>query len=511
MRKVLILLISTIMIIGLVACSNTVSDYPAMIMVDGVLYYVSEDMFTSEINEAAVKKVQSYTDSVPTKDGQCNFDRSLKAKYTATDDGLAVYIDGKWKRCGEKQVRKTTHNAAEVYMYSFTIYTNPANSFIPVGTTDCLYYIGDNSFEIADETSGEILLSVPIAAWDWSQLSKEYWEQLFTLFPPDISGIHKPLVLKLSDQYFLFNMDGGLWLGDYSGDKNGMWSIYELTQYQPQKYPSASDEPGTASSLDAAISKAILEHNHGRYLPGEFACESHALLSVQKEHSESDERGILTAYALALYEEYNYSDGSIQTVSGGYGPVAIEFCFTNESYTVKGYWEPRDGSYYEPDIREKFPDGVDIAALNAQNSILSLTQDCYSQAVEHGDVDADLVVSQLLDSILSSPASSLDPSDYIAEHTLEYRELTFYGDYTLRYIFYEFLHGGQTGLRGLVMMALMNDLIGGEAIKSEVDNGQEYFDLWHAYIERQYTDHNDDARFMETQYPKGMLLLNMLF
>lgn len=60
------------------------------------------------------------------------------------------------------------------------------------------------------------------------------------------------------------------------------------------------------------------------------------------------------------------------------------------------------------------------------------------------------------------------------------------------------------------MMELMNDLIGGEAIKSEVGNGQEYFDLWRAYIERLYTDHNDNARFMETQYPKGMLLLNTL-
>lgn len=40
---------------------------------------------------------------------------------------------------------------------------------------------------------------------------------------------------------------------------------------------------------------------------------------------------------------------------------------------------------------------------------------------------------------MASPALSSNPGDYIAAHPLEYRELIYYGDNTLRYLFSEFL------------------------------------------------------------------------
>jgi hypothetical protein len=45
---------------------------------------------------------------------------------------------------------------------------------------------------------------------------------------PDIGSYENPQVLKLSNRYYLFDMDGELWIGDYHGDKAGMWCIYSL-------------------------------------------------------------------------------------------------------------------------------------------------------------------------------------------------------------------------------------------------------------------------------------------
>ena len=65
-----------------------------MIMVDGTLYYGSVSRYEGAVDETAVKTVTSYTDAVPKKDGECNFDRSLKTKYILTEQGLVVLWNG---------------------------------------------------------------------------------------------------------------------------------------------------------------------------------------------------------------------------------------------------------------------------------------------------------------------------------------------------------------------------------------------------------------------------------
>lgn len=265
-----------------------------------------------------------------------------------------------------------------------------------------------------------------------------------------------------------------------------------------------------ADPLDAAVSAAIMDHNKNGYHAGDFACESHVILaSAGGGPASSGKIETVSVYAMVLYQEYGFSGATFHEVSGSHIPTVLTFDIGEDgTYTLTEYWIPRDGSYYAPDIREKFPAGSVEDALDTQKYILAQKQNCYAQAVEYGKVDTDAVIGQLLDVITSSPASSSNPGDYIDAHLIEYRELTYYGDYTLKYVFSEFLKGGQTDLRGHIMRSIMDDLIGGEALGLEADTGQEYFDAWRAHVEGVYAQ--NDATYMQEKCPKGWLLLQMI-
>ncbi len=281
---------------------------------------------------------------------------------------------------------------------------------------------------------------------------------------------------------------------------------YEATGYECVfKLIVPNDDP-----LEVAVSTAIMDHNKNGYHAGDFACESHVILASEGGGSVSSGKiETVTVYAMVLYQEYGFSGATFHEVSGSHIPAVLTFDVSEDgTYTLTEYWTPRDGSYYAPDIREKFPAGSVEDALDTQKYILVQKQNCYTQAVEYGQVDTDAVIGQLLDVITSSPASSSNPGDYIDAHPIEYRELTYYGDYTLRYVFSAFLSGGQTDLRGHIMRSVMDDLIGGEALKLEANNGQEYFYAWREHVERIYAQ--NDAAYMRVNCPKGWLLLQKI-
>ena len=280
---------------------------------------------------------------------------------------------------------------------------------------------------------------------------------------------------------------------------------YEATGYECVfKLIVPNDDP-----LEAAVSSAIMAHNYGEHFHGDFACESHVILASEGGGPASSGKiETVSVYAMVLYQEYDFSGATFHEVSGSHIPTVLTFDVSEDgTYTLTEYWIPRDGSYYAPDIREKFPAGSVEDALDTQKYILVQKQNCYAQAVEYGQVDMDAVIGQLLDVIISSPALSSNPGDYIDAHLIEYRELTYYGDYTLKYVFSEFLKGGQTDLRGHIMRSVMDDLIGGEALGLEADTGQGYFDAWRAHVEGVYAQ--NDATYMQEKCPKGWLLLQM--
>ena len=266
--------------------------------------------------------------------------------------------------------------------------------------------------------------------------------------------------------------------------------------------------PSTAGAvdrtdLDACVSAAILSENASKYASSDLAAEAHTVLKVV----ESGE--ITTVYAMALYQEFDFVEGGFEDTSGNHGPVAITFERDDAGeYRLKEYWRPSDGSGYAPSIKQKFPPDVYEDALDTQKYIQGHIQTCYAQAVEYGGVDTGAIVARILEDICSSPAESSNPQDYIDAHRIEYRELLYYGDYTLRYVFAEFLKGGQTGLKGHIMLAAMKDLIAAEDVPLEAGTPQEWFDAWKDRAVRMCEENSMD--YMKQHSPKAYILLRMM-
>ena len=221
----------------------------------------------------------------------------------------------------------------------------------------------------------------------------------------------------------------------------------------------APEEPNfsTLSEEQTAIQQAIREHNRSAAPTGFASCASFAELAcIVVDGSDFSE---YIHYGWALYEEYKVTDNGLETVRGSHVPVAITFREDpSGTLTLEEYWKPRDGSYYAQDIREKFPAHIVEDSLDSQKFILQQTQECYAQAIASTGLDTDKVIGALIETICSGPALSSNPGDYIEAHPIEYRELTYYGRYTLKYCFARFEEGGETGLAGQIMARVCEDI-----------------------------------------------------
>lgn len=73
-------------------------DYPAAIMVNGTLYYSTDEALPVEINESAIRYTTSYAeDGVPRSDGEANFNRDTGTPYAVIDSRtVVVLIDNEW-------------------------------------------------------------------------------------------------------------------------------------------------------------------------------------------------------------------------------------------------------------------------------------------------------------------------------------------------------------------------------------------------------------------------------
>ena len=265
--------------------------------------------------------------------------------------------------------------------------------------------------------------------------------------------------------------------------------------------------------LNRAIYDAIINCNRSEKNLGLYHCASFVMLGKEEISGtpvagSNDHIGTVTVYGLALHHGYDVVGGNLQEVEGSHTPVAITFNVKNGKYSLKEYWRPGDGAYYASDICEKFPDEIEDDAMDTQKYILAQIQECRAQAVATNGIDAVTTIEHLFEIIESSPATSSRPADYIEAHPIEYRELTYYGSYTLQYVFSKFLEGGQTGLRGHLMRSVLDDLAPEAQLRLYAETGQEYFDEWKAGAIRISEQH--DMEWIEKHQPAIWLLLQMI-
>ena len=226
--------------------------------------------------------------------------------------------------------------------------------------------------------------------------------------------------------------------------------------------PSEEQESVTAAStLEDAVSAAILQRDGSSDRDSyNFDCCDFVLLETSYETpAGGDNTQIVTCYGWALHQQYNITEQGIEDCGGSHIPVALTFEQQENGYILKEYWQPRDGSYYVADIRDKFPEDIADDGIDSQKFILQQIQSCYKQAVEFSHLDTDAVIGNLLETICSGPEISSNPYHYIDAHSIEYRELMYYGEYTLRYCFKHFQSGNETGLDGKIMAIACEDLL----------------------------------------------------
>ncbi len=273
----------------------------------------------------------------------------------------------------------------------------------------------------------------------------------------------------------------------------------------------------TLSEEQAAIRQAILEHNKSSY-PREYdaaCCSFITLETLSATPLAGSSTHKITYYGWALYEQYRATDNGLETTGGSYIPVALSFDLDERGYTLTEYWEPRDGSYNAPDIREKFPAHIVEDGMDSQKFILQQTQECYAQAIASTGLDTEKAIGSLIETICSGPALSSNPGDYIEEHPIEYRELTYYGRHTLKYCFDRFEKGNETGLDGFIMMLVCQEIAGGwgEALIYEfpaygVPTGQTWYSAFKSHALTLKEQHSEIE--LAEHYPASYLLLSML-
>ena len=99
MKKLIGFILALTMTVALIGCESK-KDYPAAIMVDGVVYLYSAEAIPGEVDESAIiGYTTSYTNTFPEKYGETNFNRELEMPYAKVDEGIAVLNNNEWHLC----------------------------------------------------------------------------------------------------------------------------------------------------------------------------------------------------------------------------------------------------------------------------------------------------------------------------------------------------------------------------------------------------------------------------
>ncbi len=129
--------------------------------------------------------------------------------------------------------------------------------------------------------------------------------------------------------------------------------------------------------LDAYISDVILEKNKLDYTKDFYATESHKILDVKKYEDE------VIVYLWEMVQYYDYVDGKLKNEGGSHIPVVITIENKEGTYSLQDYWLPRDGSYYDKDIKAVFPNYIYDEAIDSQRYVEEQTKECEQKAKKH--------------------------------------------------------------------------------------------------------------------------------
>lgn len=505
---------------------------------NGERYLVSDEEFQDYLSRICAGGDVSSADNAVAGKTYLYEGEGIMGSFTITlyDDGSFTYYEGmassyigvgSWEQDGDTITMTDDGHGGYGFVNHFRLdgddlvfVDKDSANFVYVKVKDCekFHHTGE-AFKQNNNTDGsvQIMPSQKLSLNDVIMLSQKGYELSWSDFEQfkyieTGSGLYIR-VYEINEMYELWI--GGSWI-----DEDPMYIYLALTDDLDTRIDirdgGVTEFIGADHSealLNSAIYDAIINCNRSEKTLGLYHCASFVMLGKEEISgtpvaSSNDHVGTVTVYGLALHRGYDVVSGNLQEVEGSNTPVAITFNVKNGKYSLKEYRRPGDGAYYASDIREKFPDEIEDDAMDTQKYILAQIQECRAQAVATNGIDTVSTIEQLFEIIESSPATSSRPADYIDAHPIEYRELTYYGSYTLRYVFSKFLEGGQTGLRGHLMRSVLDDLAPEAQLRLYAETGQEYFDEWKAGAIRISEQH--DMEWLEKHQPAIWLLLQMI-
>ena len=113
MKKYISILVSILCILSSVGCGEGKETMDIQgILVDGVFYEKSYQPMPAEVDESAIiGYVESYTDTIPKKDGESNISKDLiGAPYAKVEGGIAILYENEWYLCKAETSEETVED-----------------------------------------------------------------------------------------------------------------------------------------------------------------------------------------------------------------------------------------------------------------------------------------------------------------------------------------------------------------------------------------------------------------
>lgn len=113
MKKYILILVSILCILSSVGCGEGKETMDIQgILVDGVFYEKSYQPMPAEVDESAIiGYVESYTDTIPKKDGESNISKDIiGAPYAKVEGGIAILYENEWYLCKAETSEETVED-----------------------------------------------------------------------------------------------------------------------------------------------------------------------------------------------------------------------------------------------------------------------------------------------------------------------------------------------------------------------------------------------------------------
>ena len=185
----------------------------------------------------------------------------------------------------------------------------------------------------------------------------------------------------------------------------------------------------------------------------DFSFASGTPLAGSTEHAAR-----ITVYLAAQCSSYHYDGSTLTEESTEVLNVSMTFQINENGLELTGI---RDSNSHDLNQVYDSSAALKIWEYRKETTFELLRNQCLERAQQQLLASAgDTVISELLQTICSSPAQSSNPGEYIQAHREEYNQLLALGSKTVSYCFVQFAQRNCWDLNGHIMANLCREIIG---------------------------------------------------